>query len=128
VLAFAIDREVDFVGITGELGAWKPDAAAFHKVLEQLGVAPHRATMVGDSVDFDLVPAKALGMQTVQVGGIRHAAADHHVATPGQLVALLPAALQDAAATAAATAEVSGSPTAVTRKPAPGVAGASKEP
>ncbi|MES2154834.1 MAG: HAD family hydrolase [bacterium] len=91
ILRFGLDREVDFVGITGELGSWKPDAEAFHKVLRELGVEPHRATMVGDSVDFDLVPAKALGMQTVMVGGAPNEAADHHVATPGHLVGLLPA-------------------------------------
>jgi len=91
LMRFGLHHEVDFVGITGELGAWKPDPEAFHKVLRQLGVQPRRATMVGDSVDFDLSPARELGMQTVQVGGQRHDVADHHIATPGGLVGLLPA-------------------------------------
>lgn len=90
IVAFGIDREVDFVGITGEIGAWKPDPEAFHKVLATLGVEPHRATMVGDSVDFDLVPARALGMQTVLVGAGPHPVADHHISTPGKFVDLLP--------------------------------------
>ncbi len=91
LVRFGLDREVDFVGITGDLGAWKPDAEAFHKVLAALGVEPQRATMVGDSVDFDLIPARALGMQTVLVGPQTHAAADFHILTPGHLVGLLPA-------------------------------------
>ena len=57
----------DYVGITGEFGHWKPSPEAFHHVLRQLGVTPEAAAMVGDSLDFDIRPAKRLGMRTVWV-------------------------------------------------------------
>jgi len=102
VHAFNLHNEVDFVGITGELGHWKPEPEAFLAVLRRLGVAPQDALMVGDSIDFDIVPAKALGMQTAWVrapGPVAfgltahdaHASADVVLPTPGHLVAHLPA-------------------------------------
>lgn len=89
VFAFGLHTEVDFVGITGELGAWKPDALAFRLVLDNLGVEPKHALMVGDNEDFDIVPAKALGMQTAWVSptGGHHPDADVVIRTPGELVA-----------------------------------------
>lgn len=88
VFAFGLHTEVDFVGITGELGAWKPDPLAFRLVLDNLGVEPRHALMVGDNEDFDIVPAKALGMQTcwVNAAGGSHPDADLVVRTPAQLV------------------------------------------
>jgi putative hydrolase of the HAD superfamily len=86
--AFAIAQEVDFVGITGELGVWKPEAAAFQKVLSALGVPAQRALMVGDNLDFDILPAKALGMQTAWISQERqqHPFADITVALPKELL------------------------------------------
>lgn len=91
VFAFGLHTEVDFVGITGELGAWKPEPAAFTLVLAELGVEPRQALMVGDNEDFDITPAKALGMQTcwVDAKGRSHADADLVVRTPAQLAPLL---------------------------------------
>ena len=91
VFAFGLHTLVDFVGITGELGAWKPDPLAFRLVLDSLGVRPEHALMVGDNEEFDITPAKALGMQTAWVngGGGRHPDADVVVRTPGDLVPLL---------------------------------------
>jgi HAD superfamily hydrolase (TIGR01509 family) len=93
VFAFGLHTLVDFVGITGELGAWKPDPKAFTLVLDRLGVKPEHALMVGDNEDFDVTPAKALGMQTVWVSPEpSHPDADLVVRTPGALVPYLQAA------------------------------------
>lgn len=88
VNAMDLERHFHFVGISGELGAWKPEAEAFRRALAPLGVAPHEALMVGDSLDFDLEPAKALGMQTAWVNpkGGESPHADVVVPTPGHLV------------------------------------------
>ena len=93
VFAFGLHTEVDFVGITGELGAWKPDPMAFRLVLDTLGVRPEHALMVGDNEDFDITPAKRLGMQTAWIdpAGRSHADADVVVRTPAELVPLLEA-------------------------------------
>jgi putative hydrolase of the HAD superfamily len=91
VFAFGLHTEVDFVGITGELGAWKPEPAAFQAVLDKIGVRADHAVMVGDNEDFDITPAKAIGMQTVWVDpqGRHHRDADEVVRTPAGLVPML---------------------------------------
>lgn len=88
VRAFGLDRELDFVGITGELGAWKPDHEAFRLVLKPLGIKPENALMVGDNLDFDIEPAKALGMQTAWVspGPESNPLADVVIPSPGALI------------------------------------------
>lgn len=64
---FRFHTAVDFVGVTGELGAWKPDPRAFELVLDRLGVRAEDAVMVGDAIDFDIIPAKKLGMRTAWI-------------------------------------------------------------
>jgi len=64
---FGLAERLDFIGVSEELGHWKPDRRAFEAVLGQVGVAPRDALMVGDSIVFDLEPARSLGMQTVWV-------------------------------------------------------------
>lgn len=93
VYAFGLHTEVDFVGITGELGVWKPEPAAFLLVLDALGSKPDEALMVGDNEDFDITPAKALGMQTCWIDPeLRtHPHADLVVRTPAELARLFKA-------------------------------------
>jgi HAD superfamily hydrolase (TIGR01509 family) len=51
------------------VGLSKPDSRFFARAAEMLGVMPRDVLMVGDSIERDIVPAKALGMRTAQVGG-----------------------------------------------------------
>lgn len=74
--------------ISAEVGVEKPDPALFAHALDQAGVPPDRVVMVGDRLDRDIMPAKALGMRTVWV--LRNEAPDDP--TPEQL------AVPDAAA------------------------------
>lgn len=58
---------LDVIVMSGDVGgARKPDPAIFRRALEQLGVAPEHALMVGDSVPNDIAGAKAIGMKTCQ--------------------------------------------------------------
>ena len=50
----------------------KPDPRAFLAAAEALGVAPAECIMVGDRIDNDIAPAKALGMATIQFRSGRH--------------------------------------------------------
>lgn len=89
--ALRLSEHVDHVAVSGETGHWKPDAAAFQGVLEALGTDPADTVMVGDHPDFDIRPAKALGMTTVWVhgdGGTCHEA-DHVVPNPAAIGHLL---------------------------------------
>jgi len=67
--------------ISGEVGAEKPDPAIFAHALREAEAAPDRVAMVGDRLDRDIAPAKALGMRTVWV--LRNEAPDDP--TPAQL-------------------------------------------
>lgn len=87
VIQFGLDSSVDFVGITGEIGHWKPSPQAFRHVMTQLGASPEEALMVGDSLWFDIRPAKALGMRTAWVAGEgSDPAADVRIAAPADLL------------------------------------------
>lgn len=53
--------------VSDVLGFSKPDPRLFQRALEKAGVAPGQALMIGDRVDNDVAPAKALGMRTLQI-------------------------------------------------------------
>ncbi len=60
---------VDGVYDSAVVGLRKPDPAFFRHALAALRARPQRSVMVGDSVDMDLRPARALGMETIWVEG-----------------------------------------------------------
>jgi putative hydrolase of the HAD superfamily len=78
------------MGVSDDLGLHKPDPALFARTLEIAGVVPARTVMVGDRLDYDMIPAKATGMRTVWV--LRGEAPDDP--TPAQL-SLPDAAIED---------------------------------
>ncbi|MCX7625051.1 MAG: HAD family hydrolase [Candidatus Sumerlaeaceae bacterium] len=51
--------------ISEELHMEKPDPRIFQWALDQAGVSPERAVMVGDRVDNDIAPARRLGMRAI---------------------------------------------------------------
>lgn len=57
----------DVVASSAELGAAKPDRAIFEKALAMAGCKAADAAMVGDRLDNDVIPAKAMGMKTVWI-------------------------------------------------------------
>jgi HAD superfamily hydrolase (TIGR01549 family) len=92
----------DTMGVSDDLGLHKPDPALFARTLEIAGVAGVRAAMVGDRLDYDVVPAKANAMRTVWV--LRGEAPDDP--TPAQL-AVPDAAIRDLSELPAALAALS---------------------
>ena len=61
-----------YTGISGTTGLRKPDPRAFLAAAEALGAPPVKCIMVGDRIDNDIVPAKALGMATILFRSGRH--------------------------------------------------------
>ena len=53
------------VASSWEAGFLKPDPALFRYALSLAGCKPEEAVMIGDRLDNDIFPAKALGMKTV---------------------------------------------------------------
>lgn len=58
---------VDFAAISGVIGFEKPDERLFWAALDALKVRPEAALHVGNRLDTDVRPAKALGMSTAWV-------------------------------------------------------------
>lgn len=56
---------LEAVAISCDLGYLKPHPKIFQQALRALGVWPHEAVMVGDSLRADVAGAKALGMTAV---------------------------------------------------------------
>ena len=57
----------DVVAASAELGVSKPNKLIFEKAIELAGVPAYNAVMVGDRLDNDIIPAKAMGMTTVWI-------------------------------------------------------------
>jgi putative hydrolase of the HAD superfamily len=62
----------DYQGLSTLTGLRKPDPGAFLAAAEAMGVSPSACIMVGDRIDNDIAPAKALGMATIQLRSGRH--------------------------------------------------------
>ena len=62
---FGLAPYFDCILVEGEFGVGKPDARVYRHVLEQLGVGPTDASMVGDNLEWDV-----WGAQQVEVRGI----------------------------------------------------------
>lgn len=58
-----LEEHLDAIGISEELGASKPDPAAFSATLELMDSAPGETVMVGDHLDWDVRGALAAGMR-----------------------------------------------------------------
>lgn len=61
-------------GVSGTHGFRKPDPRVFLHACDALGVAPEACVMVGDRIDNDIAPARALGMRAVLFRTGRHIA------------------------------------------------------
>jgi HAD superfamily hydrolase (TIGR01549 family) len=57
----------EVLAVSEELGIEKPDPRIFEWALAEAGVRPDEAMMVGDRIDNDIKPAKALGIQTMWI-------------------------------------------------------------
>lgn len=64
---YGLARCFDVCVSSGDAGISKPDAAIFHLALEQADCAPAESMMIGDRLDNDIRPAKALGFRTVRI-------------------------------------------------------------
>jgi len=90
-----LERHFDYRAISSEVGLAKPDAAIFHHALAHLGVEPHGALHVGDSLLTDALGAVDAGLTGVWLnrrGLVREVgqpAPSHEIASLPEIVALL---------------------------------------
>ena len=64
-----LDRFLDVVVISDEVGWRKPHPKIFQMFLDELKLDPDEAIYVGDDLKYDIEGAKAVGMKTVLVSG-----------------------------------------------------------
>ncbi len=65
--AFGMLQYINLVIASAEEGVAKPDRRIFEIALDRAGCKPQHAVMVGDRIDNDIIPAKALGMKTIWI-------------------------------------------------------------
>jgi HAD superfamily hydrolase (TIGR01662 family) len=63
----AMDLRVDKILISEDLGFEKPSRGFFERVSEAAGARPDDVLYVGDRLDNDVLPAKAIGMQAALI-------------------------------------------------------------
>ena len=62
-----IARFFDQIFISGETGYEKPNPAAFTNALNVLQGTPENTVMIGDSLEYDILPAVDLGIQAIHL-------------------------------------------------------------
>ena len=65
--AFGIGQYIDLVIASAEEGVAKPSKRIFEIALERAGCEAENAFMIGDRIDNDILPAKAIGMRTIWI-------------------------------------------------------------
>lgn len=66
-----IARFFDQIFISGETGYEKPSPAAFTNALISLHEAPGNSVMIGDSLEYDILPAVDLGLQAIHLDRLK---------------------------------------------------------
>lgn len=88
----------DVIAASAEIGYAKPDKEIFEKAFELAECTAEESVMVGDRLDNDIVPAKAIGMKTVwvkndiakyQSGGLGEGVADYQIGSLSELLLIL---------------------------------------
>ena len=65
--SWGLRQYFDVIAASAEIGYAKPDKEIFEKAFELAGCTAEESVMVGDRLDNDMIPAKAIGMKTVWV-------------------------------------------------------------
>lgn len=64
---WGLRQYLDVIAASAEIGYAKPDKEIFEKAFELAECTAEESVMVGDRLDNDIIPAKAIGMKTVWV-------------------------------------------------------------
>jgi HAD superfamily hydrolase (TIGR01509 family) len=67
IARFGLEGFFEGIFIEGEMGFGKPDERVFRRALAAVGAEPRDAWVVGDNLEWEIVPAKRLGMGAVWV-------------------------------------------------------------
>lgn len=96
--AWGLRQYFDVIAASAEIGYAKPDKEIFEKAFQLAGCTAQESVMVGDRLDNDIIPAKAIGMKTVWVKNglakyqgaeLGQGVADYQINTLSELLVLL---------------------------------------
>ena len=79
-----LDAFFDVVVVSGAVNKRKPSPEIFQKALEEMGVSAENTVFVGDTVDADVIGAKAAGMKVIFIE--RRVQKDAEQACPNQKI------------------------------------------
>lgn len=71
----------DSIVVSAEVGYRKPNPIIFQRALEELGVKPFEAVMVGDTLEADIYGAARMGMKTIFIDPEGRRVEEHRIAT-----------------------------------------------
>lgn len=94
---FQLDRYLDLMIVSEEVGVAKPDPHIFQIALDQLELAPDQVLYVGDSLEFDLPGAAAAQVPFIWMNSRHETLPDHlpkPIATIERLTELVPLLLR----------------------------------
>lgn len=95
---WGLRQYLDVIAASAEIGYAKPDKEIFEKAFELAECTAEESVMVGDRLDNDIVPAKAIGMKTVwvknglakyQSAGLGEGVADYQIGSLSELLLIL---------------------------------------
>jgi putative hydrolase of the HAD superfamily len=67
ILRLGIDKLIDLVVITDEIGIRKPNPTLFDYFLKKFGVKGYETIYVGDNIEKDIIPAKMNRIHSVYI-------------------------------------------------------------
>lgn len=72
VAAVGLERWIDRIVVSGEVGSWKPHPEIFRRALELAEAGPAEAVMIGDSLERDIHGANTFGIRSVWMRRYAH--------------------------------------------------------
>lgn len=79
-----LEKLFDVIIVSGAVNKRKPHPEIFHRALQELGVTAEETVFVGDTIDADVMGAKAAGMKTIFIE--RRLQKDAEIACPTQII------------------------------------------
>lgn len=64
---YGLKEYLSIIWLSEEIGLSKPAPRFYEALLEQADCRPEKAVMIGDRIDYDVVPPNSIGMKTIQV-------------------------------------------------------------
>ena len=94
IAATGLESHFKAIAVSGEYGIGKPKPEIFHHLLDELGVSPEEALMVGNSLERDIAGARNAGIRSIWIrvpGSEEHAEVvpDHTISALSEIPAIL---------------------------------------